>query len=365
MTADPFSDVLAIADARSVVSGGFTAGGRWALRFPRPQQIKFFGMVKGDCWLRVQDAKAPVRVQAGDVFLPWQVSFVLASDSSAPPLDARQVFPPGGSTFAKLGDEESCSVLGCHVKVDEIGAAVLADVLPSLIHIRAGSRQATAVQWILTQLADEREAPLPGTSLATGQLAQLMFLHIMRAQLDNVATLKTGWLRAAADKRLAPAIRLMHAEPARSWHLDELARASAMSRTSFAECFRSVAGVAPLAYLTQWRMRLAQRALREDEPAVSVLAHELGYATESAFSNAFKRMTGLSPRNYRDALRAAAPGGLPQLVDSSSGIPFVDGATGPGRRRSRARSSARAARPAARGLTPRRSGRRRRTTRRR
>jgi hypothetical protein len=42
VTADPFSDVLALADARSVVSGGFAAGGRWALRFPIPEQIKFF-----------------------------------------------------------------------------------------------------------------------------------------------------------------------------------------------------------------------------------------------------------------------------------------------------------------------------------
>ena len=329
MTGDPFSDVLALADARSVVSGGFTAGGRWGLRFPKPEKIKFFGVVKGECWLRVQGAKAPVRLEVGDVFLPWQVSFVLASDIAAPQLDARHVFPVGGSTFAALGDEETVSVLGCHVKVDEIGAAVLADVLPSLVHIRAASRQATTVQWILEQLADERESLLPGATLAAAQLAQLMFLQIMRSQLGNIGSLKTGWLRAAADKRLAPALRLMHGDPARSWRLDELAKASAMSRTSFAACFRSVAGVAPLAYLSQWRMRLAQRALREDERSVSALAHELGYATESAFSNAFKRMIGVAPRTYRDAMRATARNGsaLPQLVDSSADIPFVDGAT--------------------------------------
>eukprot|EP01132_Coremiostelium_polycephalum_P015800 gene15800-19049_t len=36
-----------------------------------------------------------------------------------------------------------------------------------------------------------------------------------------------------------------------------------MSRTTFSHYFKSVAGVPPLAYLTEWRMRLAQRALRE------------------------------------------------------------------------------------------------------
>lgn len=337
VSADPFSDVLALADARSVVSGGFTAGGRWALRFPVPETIKFFGVVKGGCLLRVHGAKSPVLLEAGDVFLPWQVSFVLASDLTAPQLDAREVFPPNGSTIAKLGDGESCTVLGGHVKVDAVGGAVLAEVLPPLIHVRAGSPHATIVHWILDQLAVERATPLPGASIASAQLAQLMFLHLLRAQLATRRPLKTGWLRAAADKRLAPALRLLHADPGRSWHLQELAKAAAMSRTTFAEHFRKVAGVAPLAYLTQWRMRLAQRALREEGPPVSVLAHELGYASESAFSNAFKRVVGVAPGHYRSALREAVRSGIPQLHDASEDVSLVDLAP----QRDRSRSSAR------------------------
>ena len=48
MIADPFSDVLKFANAQSVASGGFTAGGPWAIRFPAPDKIKFFGLVKGN-----------------------------------------------------------------------------------------------------------------------------------------------------------------------------------------------------------------------------------------------------------------------------------------------------------------------------
>ena len=77
-----------------------------------------------------------------------------------------------------------------------------------------------------------------------------------------------------------------------------------MSRTSFALHFKAVAGVASLAYLTQWRMRLAERALREDSIAVSGIARRLGYSSDSAFSNAFKRITGSAPRIYRSTVRA-------------------------------------------------------------
>jgi AraC-like DNA-binding protein len=48
-------------------------------------------------------------------------------------------------------------------------------------------------------------------------------------------------------------------------------------------------------------MRLAAKALREDRATVRELASTLGYTSESAFSHAFKRVTGDSPRACRDS----------------------------------------------------------------
>ncbi|MGO8506757.1 helix-turn-helix domain-containing protein, partial [Rhizobium leguminosarum] len=76
--------------------------------------------------------------------------------------------------------------------------------------------------------------------------------------------------------RIAPALRLMHGDPGRSWQLGELAKAAGMSRTSFALRVKTVAGVAPLTYLICWRMRLAERELREGSMPVSALALSLG-----------------------------------------------------------------------------------------
>jgi AraC-like DNA-binding protein len=115
--------------------------------------------------------------------------------------------------------------------------------------------------------------------------------------------LPPGWLRVLTDERLRPAVTLMHTEPGRSWGLQELARAAAMSRTSFAERFRTVAGMPPLTYLSRWRMLLAQHALRNGDVRVRSLASHLGYASESAFSTAFKREVGMSPLRYRYRVR--------------------------------------------------------------
>ena len=304
MSADPFSDILKLTNAVSLVTGGFTAGGAWAIRFPAPEKIKFFAVVKGHCWACIDGEAQPIYFDAGDVgLLTARRSFVLASDPSVPPVDAMSLFASSGGKTATLGDGADFAHIGGHVLLDPASGRLLADVLPPWIHVPAASLQATNFRWLLEQLVEEQVTELPGTQLASAQLAQLLFIQILRAHLKTHTPLSPGWLRALGDPRITPAIRMMHSDPARSWSLDQLAKACAMSRTSFALHFRTVAGVAPLTYLTEWRMRLAERTLREQTTPVATVARSLGYASESAFSNAFKRVTGNSPRAYRSAKR--------------------------------------------------------------
>lgn len=310
MSGDPFSDILEMANARSVVTGGFTAGGRWSLRFPVPGKLKFFAVVEGECWLSIDGDAEPVRIETGDVFmLGIERSFVLAKDLSAPRLEAKAAFEGqsrGMFSVGTVGNSDDAVVIGGHVQLDPSSGRFLTDVLPPLVHVKASSPEATSLQWILDQLVRERMNEFPGSTLASSQLAQLMFVQLLRAHLASSATLDAGWLRAMTDPRIAPALRLMHDEPGRPWRLSELAGASGMSRTTFAVLFKSVSGLAPLAYLTEWRMKLARKALRTDSVAVSELARSLGYTSESAFSNAFKRATGHAPLHFRNRARGAA-----------------------------------------------------------
>jgi AraC-like DNA-binding protein len=308
MTSDPFSDILKLANAQSVMSGGFTAGGSWAIRFPAFDKLKFSALIRGSCWLLIEGVQGPVRVEAGDVtLLSVQRSFVLASDLAAIPIEASSVFSPHVSEVVNLGGGEECLQIGGFVRLDPASGGLLADVLPPLIHVGAASPHAPVLRWLLDQLINERTEELPGARLASAQLAQLIFIQILRAHLEVSGELAAGWLRALADRRIAPALRLIHSDPARSWQLEELAKATAMSRTTFVVRFKTAAGVPPLTYLLNWRMRLAERALRAENVPVSALALSLGYTSESAFSNAFKRTVGMAPKRYRDAARISSP----------------------------------------------------------
>lgn len=305
MSADPFSDILKFTQAESMVTGGFSAGGAWAIAFPPPSSIKFLAVVKGGCWVSIEGEPAPIWFGTGDVgLITAKRRVVLASDPSLPPLDAMAVFSGAGKSVAMLGDGADFAHIGGHVLLDPASGQLLADVLPPWIHVPADSPQAASFRWLLTELVAERRTDLPGNQLASAQLAQLLFIQILRAHLQASGPMPASWLRALGDARIAPALRLMHAEPSRPWGLDELARACAMSRTTFANRFRDVAGTTPLAYLGAWRMHLASRALREGKTPVATLAEQLGYASESAFSTAFKRAVGESPRAFRAAATA-------------------------------------------------------------
>ncbi|MDN6859183.1 AraC family transcriptional regulator [Pseudomonas sp. CAN2814] len=305
---DPLSDFLRVADAQLTVAGGFSAGGEWSLRFPPPAHLKFFALVKGACWLQIDGEAEPVRINEGDVFiLCSRQSFVLASDLALTPLDAMQVFSgEANERTATLGSGEDCIQLGGHVRLDPTSEELAFRLLPPVMQVHAGSQQAGRLKWLLDQIVEERTQWRPGVGLVSAQLTQLLFVQTMRAYLEDADSLPCGWLRAASDKRLAPVLGLMHNEPGRAWQLGELAKVAGMSRTSFAVHFKSITGMPPLGYLSQWRMVLAQQALRRRDVTMAELAAELGFASESAFSNAFKRITGSAPRHYRKQWRDAA-----------------------------------------------------------
>lgn len=110
---------------------------------------------------------------------------------------------------------------------------------------------------------------------------------------------QVGWLFALADKKMATAIGAMHEHPGQRWTLESLAELTDMSRTNFALRFKETVGISTMQYLTRWRMLLAgDRLLNTDEP-ISKISSVLGYESETAFSTAFKKTLGCSPRQYR------------------------------------------------------------------
>jgi AraC-like DNA-binding protein len=303
MAGDQLSEVFDLVEVRSVLSGGFAVRGPWVSGGAIGSPLKFFGLVSGRARLATDGVDEPIDLGPGDVAVLNNRSW-LRIEGGTGDGPRREVVPDADFAVTGLGGDEDV-LIGGHVDLNPVGAALLLGALPPLAHVRSAASSGANLRGSLYRLFDEVAANRMGSAFAIRQHCQLLLLEVLRAYVGQ-AELPPGWLRALTDERLRPALSLMHAEPGTPWGLEELARAAAMSRTTFAERFRTVAGVPPLAYLNRWRMLLAQRALRDRDVRVGSLAVELGYASESAFSTAFKREVGESPLRYRNRARVGA-----------------------------------------------------------
>ncbi|RDE05593.1 AraC family transcriptional regulator [Sphingomonas aracearum] len=295
MDDDPLSEVLALVKPRFSVAAALDAGGRWSIQFPGENQIRLQAVMSGDCWLEADDLAQPIRLNAGDCFLSVAGRFRLAGDLAAPSVPAYPIFAAKRGGVAVHQGGGAFLGLGCLFALDDAHARLLAELLPRTMLIESARAQAR-LRTLLDRMFEEARTPRPGSRLAMQHLSQMILIEALRLHMADDMAPATGWLAAFRDRRLAPVLAAVHHRPDHRWTLQALAACAGMSRTSFAACFREMVGLAPIEYLTRWRMLRAADALRTGSDSVAEIARAAGYASESAFGVAFKRVMGRSPR---------------------------------------------------------------------
>ncbi|MGW0792719.1 AraC family transcriptional regulator [Streptomyces sp. NPDC002911] len=304
---DPLEDVLALLDTRSHLSSALVAGGEWAIRFEAPSGVKFNAVRQGRCLLEVEGEHEPLALAAGDCYLLTRPRrFTLRSGPGVAAIEAGQVFASSAGGVARTGNGADDVVLvGGRFSFGDRAQALLLDGLPPVVHVPGGTSQAETLQWALTQIDQELRIKPMASTLVAEHLAVVMFVHVLRLHLAHDPNAVSGWLAGLADPVVAAALTAIHGRPEQAWTVAELAQAASVSRSTLAARFKDTVGRGPLDYLTRWRVELASRHLRRDDGTVATIARAVGYGSESAFSTAFKRVTGVSPRDYRSGYRAS------------------------------------------------------------
>lgn len=182
----------------------------------------------------------------------------------------------------------------------------LARALPPLLCLPL--RRLPGVQHTLALLFDETAQARCGARLLADRLFEILLLQVLRAVLDDPAGagMAPGLLLGLAHPRLAPLLVALHEEPSQVWTLARMAQKAGLGRSALAACFKAEMGATPLAYLTQWRLLLAQQGLRQGRP-LKQLADELAYSSAAALARALRSGAGVSARALKRALSASAP----------------------------------------------------------
>lgn len=232
-----------------------------------------------------------VIVNAGDfILIPFAQDFMMWS--AVPSSDKDMVtdpvtLPGGGYRVGSIdGPTDTRAFVGyCIFQSEDV--VLLSSLLPKLVVVRGEHRLAVLMQL----LGEEAMGNKPGREVVLQHLHEVLLIEALRTTTETGNS--SGLLRGPSDERLAVAIRAMHAET-----VAELAREAAVSRSGFHDRFQNAVGLAPMKYLTAWRLTLAKNFLRKRELSVSAVARQAGYRSASALSVAFTREVGVSPARY-------------------------------------------------------------------
>lgn len=206
----------------------------------------------------------------------------------------------------KPGCPDNTVIFSSGMEFDLGGMQRMVRLMPEAMIADTLSERHPEVLPILKAMESEVSGRRVGFAGILGRLADVLAAIIVRGWVECGCNGASGLVDALRDPRLAGAIAALHRDPGRNWTLADLAAETGSSRSVFAERFHAVTGLTPLRYAAELRMRLAEQWIGAEHMPIEAAAHRLGYASQAAFSRAFKRVTGQPPGIARASQNSAA-----------------------------------------------------------
>jgi AraC-like DNA-binding protein len=292
---DVLADLLARARARGAVFSALELAAPWGVEFGGRRPLTLHALLAGEGWLEAKGA-APVALGAGDLVVgragpPYRL--VHAPGARAMPIEEART----RSTLGPPRERHAELLCGAYTLEGTVCDGLL-DSLPRFTLLRA-AEQGAALTAAVGLLTDEIRREAPGQQTVLDRLLDLILVYALRAWFALPEATPPGWYHALDDPALGPVLRALHADPARRWTVAGMADVAGLSRAAFARRFSTQVTQPPLTYLTDLRMDLADAALLRPRATLASVAAQVGYQSEFAFSDAFKRHHGTSPGRWR------------------------------------------------------------------
>lgn len=271
---------------------------------PQAARLSIFHLVlEGTCWAQVQGGD-PIRLGPGElVTIPHGDNHVLGSGLQHAAVEISGVVQPRVPELARIryGGDGERTLLACGWFAYESDAPnPLIQALPPIF--RTGLRQRPSGSWIeqsVNFVLSEGGARNPGSDMLAAKVAEVLLAEALLGYIESLPGDSSGWLAGLRDPQVSRCLALMHAEPAKPWTIETLARSANSSRSVLAQRFVDTVGVPPMQYLARWRMVMAAGMLRTRQSPLARIAQDVGYESEAAFNRAFKREYGVPPGTWR------------------------------------------------------------------
>ncbi len=318
----PFDSILNAMRVESSLYVRLRARAPWGIAFDSGYQARLLIVESGACVFTASD-QAPVILAAGDCLVIKQGVRCAIADQSGRDLTpcSRVTDRVTGEAVLFGGEGAACEFISARLSFEDVAGEPLLALLPDVACVTLNDAESTRVFATLGQIGSEEADRGMGADFVIARLIDVLFIQVIRAWSTFQEDIPPGWLAGMRHRRLAPVLNLVHDNLAYPWTVDILARKAAMSRSTFAELFKSVVGLPPLTYVAGWRIYRAKMLLAGGR-AITEVAGLTGYGSDIAFSRAFKSATGLTPGQWRGRHRRNTVGEMSLLGAGSGTSPF-------------------------------------------
>lgn len=151
-------------------------------------------------------------------------------------------------------------------------------------------------------LALKRELEMHGSSsrLYAESLSTFLSVHLLQ-NYSNRDLISRDYHNGLPKYKLQQVLDYIHAHLTEDISLDEIAQSIDMSRYYFVRSFKQAMGVTPYQYVLQQRIEQAKILLNQRHISIAQIALSCGFANQSHFNKAFRKMTGTTATAYRNA----------------------------------------------------------------
>lgn len=274
----------------------------WAITVPAYEQAaRFHLIVQGRCHVALADGPAADLGPGDLVLITRGREHVLADQLGRTPAplddivkrtgyDGRGVFAVGTT------DQGAATQMVCgHLSFARGADHPLLRALPPIMVMRPADRaQHPLLDDALRLVAHRAFTEALGAAASIARLSEVFFIETVRAAITYHPEL-ARIIGAMSDTQIGRALGRIHEAPAERWSVDSLAQEAGMSRSRFAERFAELVGMAPMAYVAEWRLQKALARLSESDANIKSVAAEVGYQSAAAFTRAFSQRFGRPP----------------------------------------------------------------------
>lgn len=270
----------------------------WGMSLDQEDFPRFHIALSGDCYVGASEKDAVKISQSEIIMLPGGDSHWIADQPGrmlVPSSRAGEACELGNPLFQQ-GEITNRLICGL-VRFESTSSHPFLDSLPGMLHFP--ELQASDPIWMTVTLIDGEMQRLQGKGgPIIDRLTEVLFLQLLNCHIAE-SEKAIGFLAALKNRRILRALTLIHAEPDFDWSLESLGERVGMSRATLVRHFQSAVGVAPMKYITNWRIIKAFNLIKYTSTPLEQIADTVGFASARTLSRAFHRHYDFTPKEVR------------------------------------------------------------------